>query len=677
MKKFLAALLFILLAHGALAAKMPEQLAQVITPGFFAYSQNCTATAALGLDSEEASHVAHTGTAVNPVASPITYSFTNTAGNVMFEGVVVTQSTVVPSVTYNGVSMTILKTFPNWDGQNDTLYWFWLPNPATGAHNVVVSWTGAIWNILFGAVTYHGADTNAQMTNTITATDAPSSTSTSASATLTGTTSGNAVLSLIGTGTSVGTVTSPTVTSALLNDNAGTASNNIAIGRQGTTGGSVTAGWAVGADYWGMLVGEVNQASGTGCATVPNATSYSLAGPSTGVVGTPTTNFTVASNGKLTSPVTITPNDSGEGGSFVPSSCPLAAGNYTSCNFTYTAAIAFTGPIGATNSASLINPTPVTLAVSGATVSGFVACDPATCSNALDTNPGTLAQPFATLTACKAAVEASLTVKTCIVRKGTYAIAATLVFNSASDSGQTWTYYALDGYNSATVVGGSTSSSTGLVGGFLIQANNFTLNGIAFANFSDYGVAVHGGAAFENLFGSVPAITNVTVQNILVYNIYDYNVFNEGAVVVEGQVQNWIVENSVGYAIADNGMRAGANDDSNTPLDNISNGGFIHNAVYQIGGAGTETSCYYIQDVNHTSTGLQISYNWGRDCGTGSGDQKRGLYRDEGASNITSVGNVIHIMSEGGVVFSGQGDSMNFISSGYSDVIEYNLLDLG
>ena len=54
------------------------------------------------------------------------------------------------------------------------------------------------------------------------------------------------------------------------------------------------------------------------------ATALAFSGPSTGTVGVTTSNFTVAPNGTYTG--TITPSDSGAGGTFVPSSLAFTGG---------------------------------------------------------------------------------------------------------------------------------------------------------------------------------------------------------------------------------------------------------------------------------------------------------------------------------------------------------------
>ena len=86
------------------------------------------------------------------------------------------------------------------------------------------------------------------------------------------------------------------------------------------------------------------------------ASTYALAGPSTGTVGIASTSFTVTVNGNLGSPLTITPSDSSAGGTFSPPSIIIAAGTNGSASFTYAAANAGTKTISTTNNGSLTNP---------------------------------------------------------------------------------------------------------------------------------------------------------------------------------------------------------------------------------------------------------------------------------------------------------------------------------
>ncbi len=89
------------------------------------------------------------------------------------------------------------------------------------------------------------------------------------------------------------------------------------------------------------------------------ATTYTLTGPSSGVVGSPSANFTVhLASGTLAGTATVTPNDGGNGGTFMPPSVGLTFASPLAI-FTYTAASSGLHLIATTNNAGLSNPSPL------------------------------------------------------------------------------------------------------------------------------------------------------------------------------------------------------------------------------------------------------------------------------------------------------------------------------
>jgi len=87
------------------------------------------------------------------------------------------------------------------------------------------------------------------------------------------------------------------------------------------------------------------------------AASYTLSGPSSGNVGTPSTNFTVAlpTGAPVAGTLTVTPNDGGAGGTFTPTSVALTTGT-PSATFTYTPSSTGTKTISVTNNGGLTDP---------------------------------------------------------------------------------------------------------------------------------------------------------------------------------------------------------------------------------------------------------------------------------------------------------------------------------
>ena len=90
------------------------------------------------------------------------------------------------------------------------------------------------------------------------------------------------------------------------------------------------------------------------------ATDVTMTGPTTGTVGSPSSNFTIGANGTITGTVVVTPSDGGGGGTFTPSSVSISAGTPTA-TFTYTAGSVGSKTISVTNNGGLTNPSNITL----------------------------------------------------------------------------------------------------------------------------------------------------------------------------------------------------------------------------------------------------------------------------------------------------------------------------
>jgi hypothetical protein len=126
-------------------------------------------------------------------------------------------------------------------------------------------------------------------------------------------------------------------------------SKSRALASRNTTG---AFSWSVGsAQPWGVIALPVN---GTASSA---ATAITLTGPSSGTVSFASTNFTVGVNGDITGTITVTPNDGGDGGTFIPSSVTISSASPTA-TFTYTAIDAGspTATINVINDGGLTNP---------------------------------------------------------------------------------------------------------------------------------------------------------------------------------------------------------------------------------------------------------------------------------------------------------------------------------
>lgn len=109
-----------------------------------------------------------------------------------------------------------------------------------------------------------------------------------------------------------------------------------------------------------------------------SATAVTMTGPTSGVTGAASTNFTVGVTpigGVITGTVIVTPADGGAGGTFTPTTKSLTTGSPTG-TFTYTAASAGAKTISATNNGSLTNPSNITYTASSASATATVVSGP-------------------------------------------------------------------------------------------------------------------------------------------------------------------------------------------------------------------------------------------------------------------------------------------------------------
>jgi hypothetical protein len=100
------------------------------------------------------------------------------------------------------------------------------------------------------------------------------------------------------------------------------------------------------------------QNSGAITTDAPAATGVTMSGPTTGVVGSPSTNFSIGvtpGGGAITGTLVVTPSSNGGGGVFTPTSLNLTTGSPTG-TFTYTAGSAGTKTISVTNNGGLTDP---------------------------------------------------------------------------------------------------------------------------------------------------------------------------------------------------------------------------------------------------------------------------------------------------------------------------------
>lgn len=225
---------------------------------------------ALLVDSEESANAGH-----NSATSPLSWSFTNTAGTLLCVGVVVsysnTSSGVSISATYNAVSMSVVSGSPvlyhhTASGFDSYVAMFYLKTPATGANTVSITVSqagGTLSQIIAGAISFTGASTTPL--GTLASSNDAGAGGTTPTVNLTGTTNGDIVLSVVSDGQSLTGATAPTTASATKNVDGNTTGDNMVLGRQTTSGGTVTAKYTTAtSDAWNILAVEVFAAVASG-----------------------------------------------------------------------------------------------------------------------------------------------------------------------------------------------------------------------------------------------------------------------------------------------------------------------------------------------------------------------------------------------------------------------------
>lgn len=163
--------------------------------------------------------------------------------------------------------------------------------------------------------------------------------------------------------------------------NSGGSWSNVTTGTGGTSASYTTAtttvsgGNANNGDQYRVIVTDSNGSTTSSAASLTvnaaAATGYSMTGPSSGVVGAASSNFTVTltPSGGTASATTITPSSGGGGGTFTPSTVSLSTGT-PSATFTYTPASAGVKTISVTNSGSLSNPGNISFTASASSTKG-------------------------------------------------------------------------------------------------------------------------------------------------------------------------------------------------------------------------------------------------------------------------------------------------------------------
>jgi hypothetical protein len=414
---------------------------------------------------------------------------------------------------------------------------------------------------------------------------------------------------------------------------------------------------------------------------------------------------TMTNTGNVSFPLSSVAISGTNAGDFTETNnCPNSLAVSATCQIAAT----FTPVSAGTRTASLVVSATgggtYTVALSGAgvtpTVSAFYVA-----TNGSDSNPGTLAAPFATLGKCQTAMRNSGTIKTCYIRAGTYngsgvgyntvtittyfSVNAALYLTSA-DNGETWSYYPPDGADTAIFDGnsGTVASNpnpttacpqnvigTGVqYGAYVDGTSNVIIDGLQFQGFCFSAMTYHWGN--DSIGGCYPTFsiaqgTGNIFRNNIVHDIFSatsrcQNDFIGGTVAINSSGGNTVSHNSVynvtGMGIALGGNPGGVGTTSNATID--------HNYVYH--------ACAYYHDCggiyegkDTSASNVQVLYNYittmgdpTKECNPTTlaaltpGTCVHGFYNDDGMAGVTRKGNIVtgEHGSDGGDFFMNGGN---------------------
>jgi len=297
--------------------------------------------------------------------------------------------------------------------------------------------------------------------------------------------------------------------------------------------------------------------------------------------------------------------------------------------------------------------------------------------NGNDSNPGTLAAPFATLGRAQQAMEGS-SIKTTYVEGGTYHLTSGLVL-TAADNGEIWQYYSPDGVDSAILDGGGTVSG----GVISVQGgSNITIDGLTVQNFADYGIVVTGGPNAE-VGGPSAAASGNTVENCMVTNPNGVAEWNTGGIEFFDSTPNSTISHNYVYDMPYNGIGITTWFSADDPIGgSVIEGNVVINTVHATDGGAIYVGMH--GGYQAPTNGVQILDNYVSDYGGPGVGGVAAIYLDDNANNVLVSGNVIGPAAAG----TGTGNPTENgaprtdveafeIHNGHNNTITDNIVDLG
>ena len=275
-----------------------------------------------------------------------------------------------------------------------------------------------------------------------------------------------------------------------------------------------------------------------------------------------------------------------------------------------------------------------------------------------DSNPGTLAAPFATLAKAQQAMEGSST-KTTYVEGGTYYLTSTLTLTSA-DNGESWDYYPASGVDSAILTGGGSLTTMIELG-----ANNVTIDGLTIEDYGSFGIHHDVGA-------NATALSGITIENCDIGDSTTTGTWQSGAIFIDN-VNGITVANNYIFNVQSMGIALFAYSTGNV-LDNVSiTGNVVVGAVQGM----TDGGAIYVNDHSgYHGSSLSITNNYVADYGSASSSRAAGIYLDDSASYWTVSGNVIGPPNPASPN-SSQSCYAVEVNNGIDNTITNNIIDLG
>jgi hypothetical protein len=274
--------------------------------------------------------------------------------------------------------------------------------------------------------------------------------------------------------------------------------------------------------------------------------------------------------------------------------------------------------------------------------------------NGNDNNPGTIDAPFATLARAQQAMENS-SIKTTYIEGGTYNVTSTLTL-TAADNGETWSYYAPNGVNSAVLDGGRTTDLFSIDG-----VSNITIDGIKMQNVNDYAIFTPSNALNNN----------VTIENCDIgFNNHTGAIGGFNPIIALDNSTNTKILNNYVHDTASQGIALFAFNAGDSIDGSVISGNVVLRTVQQMNDGG---GIYLnMRDTNVNGGHVTISNNFVEDYGGSGITSAEGIYLDDDASNVTVTGNVI------GPGAAGTAQPMaTIINGGCNNVFSGNIIDVG